>query len=255
MIKTSTIKKYLKNPTKKNYLTFEIKYTKKESDYLDNLNINNPVTFDHYGNIDQLDHQKLNDFLKSIGDNQNIEILDKIVHKILTKITSAYQTKFCWMTIRVTLPDHRYDIPRWHKDGNFFKNPKTVTTKFLTVLKGPGTLFIKKSKYMNETYYKYQMEKLDEYHKLNSSNKEKIYSEIELKYRKIFIRKFKDLKKNQLKTRDGLIFVTGSHDNNLKDGLLHSEPKKDVPRFFISILPGTESEIEEHSNVPVIYFK
>ena len=88
------------------------------------------------------------------------------------------------------------------------------------------------------------MKKFDEY------NKEKIKprQEIELKYRKLFIRKFKDLKKNQLKTRDGLIFVSGTHDNKLKDGLLHSEPKKDVPRFFISILPGTESEIQEITN-------
>ena len=32
MIKTSIIKEYLKNPIK-NYLTFDIKYTKKETEY------------------------------------------------------------------------------------------------------------------------------------------------------------------------------------------------------------------------------
>ena len=59
MIKSSIIKEYLKNPSKKNHLTFDIKYTKKESDYLDNLNINNSVTFDHYGNIDQIRSSKI----------------------------------------------------------------------------------------------------------------------------------------------------------------------------------------------------
>jgi len=110
---------------------------------------------------------------------------------------------------------------------------------------------------MNETYYKYLMKKRDEYNKLSLLNKKEIQfnKEIEDKYRKLFIKKFKDLKKNQVKSRQGLIFITGDRVNKLTDGLLHSEPKKDVPRFFISILPGTESEIEEYSNVPGTYAK
>ena len=39
----------------KKYLTFSIKYTKKELDYLDNFNITNRSNFDHYENIDNLD--------------------------------------------------------------------------------------------------------------------------------------------------------------------------------------------------------
>jgi len=163
MIKTSMIKKYLKDP-KKNYLTFDIKYTKKELDYLDNLNITKKITFNYTGNIDNFDNDKLNNFLNDIGDNENIDILNKIIHKILVKITSAYQTKYCWMTIRVTIPTDEYDEPLeklcfskatlpkksldfldnepiWHKDGNFFQNPIKETFKFLTVLK--GTIFKK----------------------------------------------------------------------------------------------------------------
>ena len=241
------IRKYLKDP-KQNYLTFSIKYTKKESEYLDNLNISKWSTFDHFGNIDNLDDGKLNNFLNDIGDNQNIEIINKIIHKIAKKITSAYQTNYCWMTIRVTLPTTSYDDPRWHKDSNFFKDPNVESTKFLTVLKGPGTLFIKKSKKVNELYYKILMEKFDKYKKLDISYNR----ETEEKYRKLFINKFKDFKHNQVKTRDGLIFFTGTHKDKLKNGLLHSEPKKDVPRFFISILPGTESQIAEHASKPVI---
>jgi len=50
-----------------------------------------------------------------------------------------------WMAIRVTMPNNDYDIPRWHKDGNFFpqNNNETSTSKFVTVMKGPGTLLIK----------------------------------------------------------------------------------------------------------------
>ncbi len=248
MIKTTLIKDFLKKP-KQNYLTFDIKYTKKESDYLDNLNITKKTCFDHTGNIDNFDNDKLNIFLNDIGDNQNIDILNKIIHKILKKITSAYQTKYCWMIIRVTLPTDDYDEPRWHKDGNFFQNPIKDTSKFLTVLKGPGTLFIKKSKKVNEVFYKYFMKKREEYKKLGYGHNE----EIEDKYKKIYVKEFKKCKHNQLKTKDGLIFFTGNYEDEFKNGLLHSEPKKDVPRFFISILPGSETEINEYESSQIMF--
>jgi hypothetical protein len=49
------------------------------------------------------------------------------------------------MDIRDSMPNNDYDIPRWHKDGNFFPHNKeeTSTSKFVTVMKGPGTLLIK----------------------------------------------------------------------------------------------------------------
>jgi len=239
MIKKSIIKEYLKE-FPKNYLTFDIKYTKKESDYLNNFNIKNISTFDHYGNIDKLDDKKLDDFLNNIGDNQNINILNKIIHKLTDKITDSYKTKYCWMTIRVTLPHHEYDIPRWHKDGRFF-NSDTVQTKFATVLKGPGTLFIKESKKVNEIYNK-NNEEIRECYKKNKVTK-MFDNEIENKYRKILARKLKNVKHNQLEPNQGLIFLVGVNKNNDLIGLMHSEPKNDTPRIFISILPGLETEI------------
>ena len=93
MIKKSIIKEYLKE-FPKNYLTFDIKYTKKESDYLNNFDIKNNSEFNHYGNNDQLDDTKLNDFLNKIGDNQNINIVNKIIHKLTDKITCSIQIFF-----------------------------------------------------------------------------------------------------------------------------------------------------------------
>jgi hypothetical protein len=240
MIKSSIIKEYLKNP-KKNYLTFDIKYSKKESEYLDNLNINKKITFDHFGNIDDFDHQKLNDFIKNIGDNQNIEILSKIVKKILTKVTSAYQTKFCWLTIRVTIPSHEYDIPRWHKDGTFFTNSDNLQSKFVTVLKGPGTMFVKKSKLVNEIYNK----NIEDMRKISVKLGKRISEldkNISSKFRRKLAVKFEKYK-NQIKTKKGLVFYSGTFKDNEENGLIHSEPILNESRLFISILPGNESEL------------
>ena len=246
MIKKSIIKEYLKK-VPKNYLTFDIKYTKKESDYLNNFDIINNSTFDHYGNIDQLDDIKLYDFLNNIGNNQNINIINKIIHKLINNIIDSYNTKYCWMTIRVTLQHNEFDIPRWHKDGRFFKSD-SIQSKFVTVLKGPGTLFIKESKKVNDIYDKHNNDILKSYikHKITTSLDDKI----ETKYRKILANKFKKIKQHQLGPNQGLIFVNGNKNNNIGFdennkliGLMHSEPKNDTPRIFISILPGSETDI------------
>jgi len=242
MIKTSIIKKYLKEFLK-NYLTFDIKYTKKETEYLLNFNITTESTFDHYGNINNLDDKKLNDFLTNIGINDNINILNKIIHKLAGKVTSSYETNFCWLTIRITLPHHYFDIPRWHKDGNFFRDSNRIQSKFVTVLKGPGTLFIKKSKKIDEIYNKNNEEEFESYKKLKV--KTMFNEKIENKYRKILANKFKNIKHNQLKSNQGLIFLVGPDKNNNLHGLMHSEPTNDAPRIFISILPGSEIEIME----------
>ena len=74
----------------------------------------------------------------------------------------------------------------------------------------------------------------------------------------MFYDAFKNYKHNQLKTRQGLIFFTGCLDKDklkIKDGLLHSEPKITEPRIFISIVPGTKSEISYHKNMGVVYVK
>jgi hypothetical protein len=241
MINISNIKKYLKNPLN-NHLLFDIAYTKKELKYIDNFIISNRSSFNFYGDKDNFSDDKLNTFLTNIGPNDDISILNNIINKLINKITKAYNTNYIWITIRITLPNHIFDIKRWHKDGPFFTNPERINqTKFVTVLKGPGTLFHTKSKLIDELYGKYRLKKFAEYDKLNIINT--IDQTIEMKYRKIFISKFKHIKYKQLKNNQGLIFITGNNYNDVKDGLLHSEPKADEPRFFISILPGTKEEI------------
>lgn len=243
MIKTSIIKNYLKElPT--NYLICDIKFTKKEIDYLENFNIINGNSFNYYGNIDDLDDIELNEFINNVGNNENIDIFNNIIHKLGNNVTKAYNTKFCWLTIRITIPTTDYDIPRWHIDGNFFTDSNNNQAKFISSLKGPGTLFIKnrKSKKINNIYEEDSKQNLEEYKKLN------IFSyneEIENNSRKRLAIKYKDIKQYQLKTREGLIFLNLKTMSDLKKnpGLLHSEPKKDVTRIFISILPGTEENI------------
>jgi hypothetical protein len=63
------------------------------------------------------------------------------------------------------------------------------------------------------------------------------------KYSKILANKLKFVKYDQLGANKGLI-ISSSY-GPIKNGLIHSEPKCDVPRIFISILPGSEIEIKK----------
>jgi hypothetical protein len=143
MINIKQIKKYLKNIST-NYLIFNIKYTQKELECINNVKVLNHGNFNHFGKIDIINNNDLNNFFSQVSNSSNINILNNIINKLLYNVTKAYDTEYCWMTIRCTLPNSFFDVPRWHKDGPFFVGSDTIQSKFVTVLKGPGTIFIKK---------------------------------------------------------------------------------------------------------------
>jgi hypothetical protein len=75
--------------------------------------------------------------------------------------------------------------------------------------------------------------------------KKGISNEIYNKYRILFAKAFEKIKVIQTKNNEGCIFY------NVPDGdggALHSEPKINEPRLFISILPSSKENIEELKN-------
>jgi hypothetical protein len=143
---------------------------------------------------------------------------------------------------------------RWtrHKDGSFAGFEDVDVSKFVTVLKGPGTLAIKQNKEIDDIYDEMIMKKrklvrniyekavkankvlsVDEEMKINIDAYEKIRKELYIKFKKQII--------SQPKKSQALVFYTKS--------TLHSEPKIDVPRLFISIMPGTKANVEGLANV------
>ena len=158
-----------------------------------------------------------------------------------------------WISIRASTPNKSFNIPRWRYDGFYFSNIDTQP-KFAFVLKGPGTLFIKSSKKVIESYNKIQDKSRKELReilkkdKINLTNhKAKLEVQIKnnQKYRPKFAKELSKYKVSQLKNNQGVIFWGGK---DIKYNALHSEPKFDAPRLFISILPSTKEMIEEREN-------
>jgi len=269
MLNTKDITNFITNKPK-NYYIFDIKYNKKEQKCIDDFNINIIKNFSFFGNITNLiDQNNLEIFLTEIGQcnmsclkgmqssasetdsnlntNENITIIKEIIYKLIKKIIKSFMTDYFWISIRINLPNNEFKIRRWHYDGIFFINNKNaLQAKFVTVLKGPGTIFLKNEK-ATEIY-----NKLETY--IRNKNKEKLIDkntdiktiiEIEKKYRPLYEKALKVIKEYQLKNNQGLIFITNSGNSDLvKHPFIHSEPNIDKPRFFISILPGSQEDIE-----------
>jgi len=232
------------NSDDREFKKFKLKYSDEETSCIKSFNISKENTYHYMGNKNNM--KNLNTFLNKLGTNDKecITILEKAIEKILDNVLLAYEKEYYWIDIRVTLPNNDFDIPRWHKDGPFFRLNKK-SPKFATILKGPGTLLIKSTKKTNEIYNDIKKKINDDINKLNKINITKEdHNKIDNKYRPIFAKALKNRKIIQPKNNECIIFhpqITRFKN----DGALHSEPKMDTPRIFISILPGIKEDIEE----------
>jgi hypothetical protein len=165
--------------------------------------------------------------------------MEKLIIRLIKKVLLGYKMNYFWLAIRISPPNNHFDIPRWHKDGTFFTGDNdNGCFKFITTLKGPGTLLIKSTKKINKIYGQILEDKFTEMRKYKTIQ-EKI--KIDDNFRPIFAKKFVKEKYIQAKNNDGILFYTGfPHDN----AALHSEPKMDTSRIFISILPSSYENIK-----------
>ena len=238
MLDSKKIKKYLDigNPE---FKLFSMNYTDSEKDVIKNFILESPENFRYYGSIERINYS-LEKFLSSIGPNtiRNIKKMAKLVVNIIKKVLKGYNMSHFWVAIRVTEPNNQFIIPRWHKDGNYFAS-KSITAKFITVLRGPGTLLIRSNKKVNDIYNKISEKEINEISPTSTFEEEK---KIARKYRHILAKKLANEKIIQVKNSQGLVFLAGSPMDN---AALHSEPNMDQKRMFISIVPGSKKNIEE----------
>jgi len=229
------------------FKTFKIQYNDKEKKAMKLLSIEKDKVYDVYGTMEDIDMNKLNTFLNSIGTNDMkiITQIKRIILRITRTVAQGYKTDNFWLTIRVTTPNNGFDIPRWHKDGTHLPNIMDPQPKFATVLKGPGTMLVKGTEENNAIYQKivtkmskedYPKKQIKEYTKEDFEK----YDNIENKYRKVFNKAFKD-RSIQVKKYHSVIFFGG---NDREKCAIHSEPVMNQPRLFLSIVPYSKQNIE-----------
>ena len=103
-------------------------------------------------------------------------------------------------------------------------------------MKGPGTLLIKHSAKIDKMYKEIQNEARKEMRDVKQGS-----INVQNKYRYIYAKKFEKIKIIQTKNDEGVVFYPVISDQSI--GAIHSEPKIDIPRLFLSILPGSKENI------------
>lgn len=215
-----------------------IHYSPAEKSLISRFDINIKVRYNpnYMGNINEFNPLET---LKKIGNNteEDIQKMASLLKRLAKEVCEGYRRKYVWISIRAQNPIKIDNIPRWHTDGNFFMNPKSRTkqqSKFITVLKGAGTLMIQPQP--NKEVIKTMTKQFQD---LEDNNQEQMSIEFRKKIDAILVNE----NKKQLTNNQGLIFMVGNKDR----ALIHSEPSINEYRLFVSILPGYEYEITELS--------
>jgi hypothetical protein len=246
IIDSQQIRDYL-DSGKYDFQLFDINYSNQEQECIDNIKIKDYHSYNYNGSISGLN--ALNAFLSDIGHNtkEDIDNLEQIILNLIKKVLKGYKMEDFHLIIRASAPFNEYDIPRWHRDGSYTV-PTVITSKFATVLKGPGTLFIKSSTSTSEKFNEIQEREYEE--RRESTYEEQ--QEINKRYRPIYAALPKNGDMVQSGKNQGVIFFANSGG---VQGAIHSEPKMNNDRIFISIVPGTKENIDERIRREEMYMK
>ena len=90
--------------------------------------------------------ENLSHFLLEIGPNepQSAQRIAERIIQIAADVLHASQRETFWLTLRSFTPTSRYDMPRWHIDGQYYfpdKGEKDAQYRLSFALVGPSTLF------------------------------------------------------------------------------------------------------------------
>lgn len=223
------IQKFLLNPNK-SFKIIKLKYLEKEKKCIKELNVKNSL-FNYFGLLDALNFNNIKDFFSNLDNNVfNCQIITRLIKKLAKQVCSCYKKKALWLKIESSTPNNKFDMVRWHYDGNYYKiDDDMIQTKFITTLKGPGTLLIEPNQQLRQKF-------------------EEIFFNMDMTVTDDTIRKqvrelLKNNTKKQLKNNEGTIFITANKLYN--KFAIHSEPPINEDRIFLSIMVGTEEQIEE----------
>jgi hypothetical protein len=126
------------------------------------------------------------------------------------------------------------------------RNKEKFITKFVTVLKGPGTLFKKTTPKQREKYNKIKEIEF----KIRKERPGNLNNVTDIEYRKSLSDKVKDIGVDfQVDKYQAAIFI-GYHAEKQKEICgIHSEPSIIEPRMFLSIVPATKEDLEMHKKM------
>lgn len=171
------------------------------------------------------------EYFQKIGNEQSLsKSVGDIIDKLIKEMGKGFEEharvpQHAWVTIRASIPNPLFKIPRWHSDGTYFSG-SAKQYKVAISLKGPSTLFCALPPEKKESFYELQ---------------NKIENPFDEKMRMEMVSFIADAKIDSVKFGTGSIFAVGR-----PEGAVHSEPNQsDSSRIFMSVVFANEAQIRE----------
>lgn len=208
----------------KPFINFDIGLSQEEINNLNNMRIDTPSVYDNFGKLDHLINE-LDGFVKSLNkNNANLsKLISILINKLVNDIVLGFQKETAWVTIRSSIATNLWDSPRWHTDGYYYSPYIGAQYKVSFTLKGPASLFYPLPYDLRQKFNSLQFD---------PENREKIANMLETSQAI-----------SAIAQRQGTIYIVGTNY-----AAVHSEPPIHEERLFLSIVPGSKSEIQELYN-------
>lgn len=208
----------------KSFSHFSLGLEEGEQARLAALKVSHEATYDNFGANGAL-QDEATAFIESLGNGkEEAWLASGVISRLLEQTLKGFGAEAAWVAVRATLPNNDFDIPRWHQDGAFFKSENDEQKKVVAVLKGAPTLFNGTEGHLRDAFRK----------ALRGGKGDSAKTRIELSLL------LDPALTSQARAGEGSVFVTGSDRSGL-----HSEPTMKEARIFVSILPGSQAQIEE----------
>ena len=224
--------------------SFELCYlglTDKNKRLLQNLAISEELSYDNFGEFENLEPE-LVEFFKKIGNDQKTShaTTDTVTAMIALSLQKL-EAKSAWIAMRASKPSNIFNTPRWHTDGYYFEPMIGCQHKISCTLKGPGALFCsisgEKRAQFNDIH---QQMFFNTKGRLKKRTSHELY-QAEHCRRAMTTELLAGSAVEQISTGQGVRFLIG--DPNV--AAVYSEPPLNHDRLHLSILPGTKDQIQE----------
>jgi len=197
----------------------DVGITKEDLENFSSIDIQREWVYHQFGEMERVQEIFAN-FFGEIGVSEHAIILRAAerLKEIASDVVKASGKETAWICLRSFIPTNRFDLPRWHVDGHYYRSdePEDLIFKFALTLVGPTTLFYPISRELRKTTEKTVRNR--QYMK-NVCKQENIVSP---------------------KIGEGALFISGQYTSV---AALHSEPPIHENRLFLSIVPCSEKQI------------
>ncbi|MBY0272199.1 MAG: hypothetical protein K2X02_02115 [Alphaproteobacteria bacterium] len=211
----------------RSFVYYDLHLSENEKSAGNALKISKTDSYNNYGNLNVLESE-VREFIKTLGkvNNTNAKEVAGLIVRLVNEILQASEQETAWVAVRAFTPISEYDVPRWHTDGYYFEPYSGDLYKFALTLKGSPTLFYRLPDNKREEFYALRGKGTEQ----NDYNRQALAD---------MLGQFKEAI-SIAHPYQGAVFIVGPNN-----AAVHSEPPIKEERLFISILPGSKTQIKE----------